>query len=67
MEEKVYTQFSYNYHHQDSFYGTESFYAKQQVAFGQIYWNPTWGDHDLLVGTGLRYTYYDDDTLNAFL
>ncbi|MDO4763066.1 MAG: TonB-dependent receptor, partial [Flavobacteriaceae bacterium] len=62
LEEKVFTQLSYNYHNQDSYYGTEPYMGKQEVAFGQIYWNPTWGDHDVLIGSGLRYNYYDDNT-----
>lgn len=62
LEERIFTQFSYNFHDQDSFYGTEMYKAKQNIAFGQAYWNPTFGDHDLLIGAGLRYTYYDDST-----
>lgn len=65
MEERIFTQFSYNYHHQDSYYGTEAYMAKQHIAFGQAYWNPTFGNHDLLIGTGLRYNFYDDNTVGT--
>lgn len=58
----IYTQFSYNWHQQNSFYGVESYQAKQQVLFGQVYWDKELKDHSLLVGTSYKYTYYDDNT-----
>lgn len=61
----IFTQFSYNYHFQDSYYGDTPYKAKQNVAFGQMYWSPTFGNHDLLIGAGLRYTYYDDNTVGT--
>ncbi|UKJ05852.1 TonB-dependent receptor [Solitalea lacus] len=54
--------YSYNYHLQDSYYGTTKFYANQQVAFMQLRWSKTFGKHELLSGLPLRYTYYDDNT-----
>lgn len=60
--ENIYTQFSYNYHQQDSYYGTDSYQAKQHVAFGQIYWDKVIGKHSLLTGATFRYTHYDDNT-----
>jgi outer membrane receptor for ferrienterochelin and colicins len=36
--------------------------ADQKIAFGQLTWNKPAGNHDLLLGTALRYTYYDDNT-----
>lgn len=62
FKEKIFTQFSYNHHYQDSVYGTEPYIGKQNIVFGQAYWNPIFGNHDLLIGSGLRYTYYDDNT-----
>jgi outer membrane receptor for ferrienterochelin and colicins len=53
---------SYNYHLQDSYYGTIKYYATQQVAFAQLRWNKKFGKHDLLTGVPFRYTYYDDNT-----
>ena len=55
-------RYSYNYHHQDSFYGTTKYDARQQISFGQLTWDKTFGKHDLLVGTALRYTDYSDNT-----
>lgn len=60
--ESIFAQFSYNYHGQNSFYGPESYQAKQQVAFGQLYWDKQLGDHNLLAGVSFKYTYYDDNT-----
>jgi outer membrane receptor for ferrienterochelin and colicins len=53
---------SYNYHLQDSYYGTVKYYANQQVAFAQLRWDKSIGNHNLLMGLPLRYTYYDDNT-----
>ena len=62
VKEKIFTQFSYNYHEQDSYYGTDKYYGKQHVIFSQIYWDKSLGKHSLLAGATYRYTYYDDNT-----
>jgi outer membrane receptor for ferrienterochelin and colicins len=63
LKEKIYTQWSYNWHDQDSWYGATSYMARQQVAFGQIYWDKTLaGGHNTLLGASYRYTIYDDNT-----
>jgi len=56
---------SYNYHLQDSYYGTIKYYANQQVAFTQLRWNKKLGKHDILAGIPFRYTFYDDNTLGT--
>lgn len=61
-EEKIYSQFSYNWHQQNSFYGPESYQGKQQVVFGQTYWDKIIDNHSLILGASYKYTYYDDDT-----
>jgi outer membrane receptor for ferrienterochelin and colicins len=60
--EKIYTQFSYNFHQQNSFYGTNSYQAKQHVAFAQTYWDKTIDNHSFLTGITFKYTFYDDNT-----
>lgn len=62
LKEKIFFAFSYNNHDQDSRYGTNSYIATQKVGFGQFTWDKKIKNHDLLVGTALRYTYYDDNT-----
>ena len=62
VKENIFTQFSYNYHEQDSYYGTDKYYGKQHVIFSQIYWDKSLGKHSLLAGATYRYTYYDDNT-----
>ncbi|KOS07640.1 TonB-dependent receptor [Flavobacterium akiainvivens] len=61
--ERIFTQFSYNWHNQDSYYGTTPYMATQQVAFVQAYWDKQFGDnHTFLLGAAFRYTHYDDNT-----
>ena len=63
VKEKIMMQFSYNWHHQNSYYGYNPFIATQQVAFAQMYWDKELGKkHDLLLGATYRYTHYDDNT-----
>lgn len=63
FKERIMTQFSYNWHDQNSYYGDIPYFANQQVAFGQLYWDKQLGkQHSLLLGSSYRYTYYDDNT-----
>jgi outer membrane receptor for ferrienterochelin and colicins len=63
LKERVFTQFSYNWHRQNSFYGTTPYHAVQQVAFAQAYWDKALGKrHNALLGAAFRYTFYDDNT-----
>lgn len=63
IREKITFQFSANGHNQDSYYGTTPFAAQQYIGFGQFTWDKKIAEkHDLLIGTALRYTYYDDNT-----
>jgi len=60
--EKMMLSFSYNEHEQDSRYGKTSYIASQKIGFTQLTWDKNAGNHDLLFGIALRYTYYDDNT-----
>ena len=62
MKENIVTQFSYNFHDQNSFYGTNPFEATQKVAFAQTYWDKKLGNHDLILGVTFKRTFYDDNT-----
>lgn len=62
LTEKIYTQFSYNWHDQNSWYGDTPYMATQQVAFVQAYWDKTIKNHNILLGGAFRYTHYDDNT-----
>ncbi|WP_345990419.1 TonB-dependent receptor [Chryseobacterium sp. Chry.R1] len=62
LKEQIITQFSYNYHNQDSFYGTNPYDAQQKVAFVQTYWDRKFGNHDLILGVTYKRTFYDDNT-----
>lgn len=61
-KEKLLFSASYNRHDQNSVYGDLSYIARQQIAFGQLTWDKQWRSHDFLLGSALRYTYYDDNT-----
>lgn len=58
----LYADFSYNYHHQDSYYGTTKYNAFQYVAFGQLRYTRHVENHELLFGLPLRFTWYDDNS-----
>lgn len=62
LQEKMFFGFSFVNHDQDSRYGTTSYIANQKIAFGQLTWDKKIGRHDILMGSALRYTYYDDNT-----
>lgn len=62
VKEKVMFSFSFNDHDQNSRYGDLAFDARQRIAFSQFTWDKKVNNHDLLFGTALRYTYYDDNT-----
>ncbi|MCD1116305.1 TonB-dependent receptor plug domain-containing protein [Chryseobacterium turcicum] len=62
IKESIVTQFSYNFHDQNSFYGTNPFEATQKVAFAQTYWDKKLGNHDVIVGVTFKRTFYDDNT-----
>jgi outer membrane receptor for ferrienterochelin and colicins len=61
-KEFILFQWSANGHYQDSYYGTTAYIANQHIAFGQLTWQKNLEKHNLLVGTALRYTLYDDNS-----
>src|SRR5690606_31489321 len=62
FEEKMLFSFSYTDHDQNSVYGDIPYLAQQRIGFGQLTWDQTFKNHDLLFGTALRYQFYDDNT-----
>ncbi len=62
LKENIITQFSYNFHDQNSFYGASPYTATQKVAFAQTYWDKKLGNHDLMLGITFKRTFYDDNT-----
>lgn len=62
IKQKVFFNLSLNGHNQNSYYGDLAFMGSQYVAFGQLYWDKKTQHHDLLLGSSLRYVYYDDNT-----
>lgn len=67
-KEHVFLQYSFNNHHQNSYYGTTSYQASQNIAFAQLYWSKKISEKaDVIVGLPFRYTYYDDNTPGTML
>lgn len=62
VKENLLLSFSYNDHNQNSVYGDLPYLADQRIGFGQLTWDKSLGSHDLLLGSALRYNYYDDNT-----
>ncbi|QLG47222.1 TonB-dependent receptor [Costertonia aggregata] len=60
--EKLLLSFSYNDHSQNSVYGDTPYIADQRIGFGQLTWDKKTGKHDILVGSALRYNFYNDNT-----
>lgn len=66
VKEKLFLSLSLSNHNQDSRYGDNSYIANQKIAFSQLTWDKKIGRHDLLLGSAVRYTYYDDNTPATF-
>ncbi len=62
VKESMRLAFSLNDHAQNSVYGNTIYGARQKIGFAQLTWDKKIKDHDLLLGTALRYTMYDDNT-----
>ncbi|MDB4293566.1 TonB-dependent receptor, partial [Maribacter sp.] len=62
IKEKLLLSFSYNDHSQNSVYGNIPYLADQRIGFTQLTWDKKLGSHDFLLGSALRYNYYNDNT-----
>lgn len=62
-KEQLLLEYSYNFHHQDSYYGKISYMAKQHSAFAQLRWNKDIGRHSISAGLPYRFIWYDDNTV----
>jgi outer membrane receptor for ferrienterochelin and colicins len=54
---------SVSWHDQNSLYGSDSYLANQQVAFGNLIYRPILDRHDLILGLTARWNGYDDNTV----
>ena len=62
VSEKMLFSFSYTDHDQNSVYGNIPYLAQQKIGFGQLTWDRKIGNHDFLMGTAIRYQFYNDNT-----
>jgi outer membrane receptor for ferrienterochelin and colicins len=60
---RIWIDFAFNTHDQDSYYGADGYKAEQQIAFSNLIWNPKLNKHDLLIGLTNRLQRYDDNTV----
>ena len=67
VTEKMLFSFSYTDHDQNSVYGDIPYLAKQRIGFGQLTLDKKINHHDILLGTALRYQFYDDNTTATIL
>ena len=64
IKENVRIDASFNYHHQDSYYGNTKYEAYQNIYFANLLWNKRIGhNHDVLSGLTYRYQTFADSTL----
>lgn len=63
VNERIWLDFSFNWHTQDSYYGSDFYNATQGIGYLQSVWNRVFGAHDVTGGITLRYQYYDDNTV----
>lgn len=64
IKEKVTFYYSFNNHDQNSAYGNTFYLADQKIGFGQFVWDKQiTQQNNLLIGSAIRYTYYDDNTM----
>lgn len=62
LQKNLLLEYSYNFHYQNSYYGTTWYEGQQHTAFAQLRWSKTFGKHQVLAGIPLRYLWYDDNT-----
>ena len=66
LKEQLFTQLSYNFHQQNSHYGTSPFIADQSTGFIQTYWDKPINKHNLLMGISYKHLWFDDNTVATF-
>lgn len=63
FSEDLTVNWSFNFHDQNSYYGTTAYMAQQHIGFMQLHWNKQIGQqHHLLAGSAARFTCYNDNT-----
>lgn len=62
-QESFKLDFSLSHHRQNSYYGTDFYEAHQNIAYANLLWYKSPGNHQLVVGATMRYQNYDDNTV----
>ena len=64
IDEDIRIDASYNYHHQNSYYGNTKYEAFQNIYFANLIWNKSIGhNHNFISGLTYRYQSFVDSTL----
>lgn len=63
LSENIKIDYSLSGHDQNSYYGSDFYEAKQQIAFTNLVWNKRLSKHQVLTGFTSRYQSYDDNTV----
>lgn len=61
--ERIWVDYSFSWHDQDSYYGADLYRAQQAIGYANFIWSKELGLHDLMAGITARYQYYDDNTV----
>lgn len=61
--QRIKLNYSYTYHHQNSFYGNTNYGAEQSVLFANLLWEKELSNHSLLTGLTIRNDIYADNSL----
>ncbi|GAB4125564.1 MAG: hypothetical protein OHK0045_09880 [Raineya sp.] len=64
IKEKISLMYSFNSHHQDSYYGDTYYLSQQYIAFGQMLWDKQVSKKTtMMLGLAFRYTFFTTTTL----
>jgi len=62
FKERIFISASLNNHNQNSYYGNIPFMGNQFVGFSQIHYDKKIRNHNMIFGSAIRFTKYDDNT-----
>jgi outer membrane receptor for ferrienterochelin and colicins len=62
-KEDIRVDYSFSWHGQDSYYGSDHYEAEQHIAFTNLIWTKRVKKHTIIGGITNRYQFYDDNTV----
>lgn len=55
--------FSFSYHDQDSYYGSDHYRAQQRIGYTNLLWDKRLDNNNMIAGVTFRHQFYDDNTI----